>query len=90
MDRAVPNSGSFATMPTRFPTTFPNVLVVRRADAGWLCEIEDRHVFLEQRRLAPGSRMPGEGRRGPVSVTPEGAEDIRRVLGARPSGARVS
>jgi hypothetical protein len=76
-------------MSPRFPTTFANVLVMHRAAAGWFVEIDDRHVFLDQRRLVPGSRMPSEGHRGDISVTPEGADEIRRVLGPRPPHARV-
>jgi hypothetical protein len=77
-------------MPPGFQTTFSNVLVLRRSDAGWFCEIEDRQVFLAQRRVSPGTHMPSEGRRGPVSVTAEGADEIRRVLGPRSARPRAS
>lgn len=77
-------------MPTRLATIFRDVLVVSRAERGWLCEIDARAVFLDQRHLAPGSRMPAEGQRGDIAVTAEGADDVRCALGPREPRVRVS
>jgi hypothetical protein len=40
---------------------FHDVLVLHRADLGWLCEIEDCRVFIARLQLAPETRCP----RGP-------------------------
>jgi hypothetical protein len=46
-----------------------DVLVVRCADRGWLCEIHGRPTFVERTQLSPGSRMPSEGQRGTMRLT---------------------
>jgi hypothetical protein len=45
-----------------------DVLIVRRMEQGWLCEIAGRPAFLDKVQVAPGTRLPSEGRRGPVVV----------------------
>ena len=62
------------------PIVYRNVLVLHRAESGWLCEIEHRSVFIEQRDVVPGTSMPGEGLRGPVSVVAAAADGIRAKL----------
>jgi hypothetical protein len=37
---------------------FHDVLVLHRADLGWLCEIEDCRVFIARLQLAPETRCP--------------------------------
>lgn len=63
-----------------------DVLIVRRTDLGWLCEIESRPTFLGKLQIAPGSRVPNEGQRGPVTLTLAAAIDLglsrRRMAGA--------
>jgi hypothetical protein len=68
--------------PDHAPTTFFDVLVVRRSDAGWFCEISDRPVFVGQLQLAPGTSVPSEGQRGAITLTAQGAEEVRRTIGA--------
>jgi hypothetical protein len=62
-----------------------DVLVVRQTDLGWLCEIESRPTFLGTLQVAPGTSMPREGQRGPITLTLAAALDLglsRRRLGA--------
>jgi hypothetical protein len=63
-----------------------DVLVVRATELGWLCEIERRPTFLGKLQVAPGTRVPREGQRGPVTVTLAAAVDLglsrRRMIGA--------
>lgn len=49
--------------------TVADVLVVRRTDFGWHCEIDARRVFVGTLQVAPGCTMPAEGERGPVAFT---------------------
>ena len=56
-----------------------NVLVVKRSDYGWHCEIEGRQVFLVQGQLAPGTSMPAEGTRGRVTLTAMAAKDLNLI-----------
>jgi hypothetical protein len=65
----------------RPPTTFFDVLVLRRSDAGWFCEISDRAVFVGQLQIAPGTSVPSEGQRGAMTLTAQGAEEVRRTIG---------
>ena len=53
-----------------------DVLIVRQLEMGWLCEIEGRPAFLGKLQVAPGTRLPTEGRRGPVSITIGAAADL--------------
>ena len=62
------------------PTVYRNVLVLHRAETGWLCEIEHRSIFIEQHDISPGTSMPGEGLRGPVSVVAAAADRIHAKL----------
>jgi len=61
-------------------TAIQDVLVVERAELGWHCEIDGRRVFVNQRQIAPGTVMPGEGHRGTITLTAEGAEEVRRAI----------
>lgn len=45
------------------------VLVVRCAERGWLCEIHGRPTFVERTQIVRGSRMPSEGQRGTMRLT---------------------
>jgi hypothetical protein len=65
------------------PVTFPDVLVVHRTDMGWLCEIDDVNVFVAKLQVEPGTSMPGEGQRGPVTIAAFAADDIRDVIRTR-------
>ncbi len=62
------------------PTTFPDVLVPHQTDLGWLCEIEDRHVFVGKVQIEPGTTTPGEGTRGPVTIAGYAVADIRAAI----------
>jgi hypothetical protein len=53
-----------------------DVLIVRRLEMGWLCEIEGRPAFLGKLQIVPGTRMPSEGRRGSVTITIAAAADL--------------
>ena len=55
-----------------------DVLVYRRSDFGWHCEIQGRSVFVANLQLAPGCEMPRQGQRGPVTLTRAAADDLRR------------
>jgi hypothetical protein len=69
--------------PDHAPTTFFDVLVVRRSDAGWFCEISDRPVFVGQLQLEPGTSVPSEGQRGTITLTAQGVEEVRRAVARR-------
>lgn len=45
------------------------VLVVGHSTAGWRCEVQGRHLFIDARQIAPGHRMPSDGERGRVMLT---------------------
>jgi hypothetical protein len=62
------------------PVVFPDVLVLHWTDVGWLCEIEDRPVFVASLHVEPGTTMPGEGHRGPVTIAAFAVEDIRAAI----------
>jgi hypothetical protein len=63
-------------VPDTGPITFPDVLVLQRTDAGWLCEIQGRRVYKLQ--VEPGTLVPGEGQRGPVTIA--AVPDIQTAL----------
>ena len=54
---------------TPYAVRIDDVLIVRRTDRGWMCEIAGRPTFVERSHLAPGSRVPSEGGRGPLELT---------------------
>ena len=56
--------------------TIEDVLIVRRLESGWLCEIAGRPAFLATLQVARGTAVPEEGRRGPVTMTGAGAADL--------------
>jgi hypothetical protein len=56
--------------------TVPDVLIVRRTDFGWLCEIARQAVFLGTLQIAPGTLVPVDGERGPVTLTLSAARDL--------------
>jgi hypothetical protein len=62
------------------PVVFPEVLVLHQTDMGWLCEIEERAVFVAQLQVEPGTTMPREGQRGPVTIAAFAVEDIRAAI----------
>lgn len=72
---------------TNGPVVFPDVLVLHQTDTGWLCDIEDRHIFVGQLQVEPGTKMPGEGFRGSVAIAAQAVEDIRAAI--RRAGRRV-
>jgi len=45
-----------------------DVVVVRRSDFGWWCEIAGLPVFFGAAQIAPDFLMPADGVRGPVKV----------------------
>jgi hypothetical protein len=53
-----------------------DVLIVRQLELGWLCEIEGRPAFLGKLQVAPGTSLPGEGRRGTIMITVTAAADL--------------
>lgn len=53
-----------------------DVLVLQRAETGWHCEIRGRRLFVGQLQIAPGTSVPGEGQRGPMTLTAAAAEDL--------------
>jgi hypothetical protein len=55
---------------------YENVLVARRSQYGWHCEIDGRRVFLVEAQLAPGTTMPDQGLRGRVALTAAAANDL--------------
>jgi hypothetical protein len=60
------------------PTTFfvDDVLVIRKLEFGWLCEIAGRPRFVGTFQVVPGARMPPEGKRGPVHITATALQDL--------------
>jgi signal transduction histidine kinase/CheY-like chemotaxis protein len=70
-------------------STFRDVLVERRAETGWFCEIDGRRVLVRPHHVAPGTVMPSEGRRGTITVTKAAADEIRAALGARQGTRRT-
>jgi hypothetical protein len=73
-------------MPNDFAIELRHVLVLRRMDTGWFCELPDRAKveFIGVRQIARGTSMPSVGKRGTVRLTPVGADD----LGLRKTGTR--
>ena len=55
-----------------------DVLVVRRLDGGWFCDVPKHpHVrFIGALQIAPSTAMPCEGMRGRVTVTASAAHDL--------------
>jgi hypothetical protein len=62
------------------PHTFANVLVLQRTNVGWLCEIEHRPVFVGQLQVQPGTSVPRQGQRGPLTIRAESVADFRETL----------
>ena len=65
------------------PHTFVDVLVLHQTDVGWLCEIDGRRVFVAKLQIEPGTMMPGEGQRGPVTIATFAVDDITEKIGRR-------
>lgn len=61
------------------------VLVVRRTDLGWFCEVDGHRVFVANLQVASPSEMPAQGQRGPVALTRVGYRDLEESL--RPTAA---
>jgi hypothetical protein len=55
---------------------FPNVLVLSTGEAGWALEIAGRHVFLNRAQIEPGTTVPADGQRGPVTVAADAVADV--------------
>lgn len=53
-----------------------DVLVVRRTDFGWHCEIAGEPVFLSTLQIAPGFLMPADGEWGAVNLVATAANDV--------------
>jgi hypothetical protein len=53
-----------------------DVLIVRRTDFGWFCEIEGQGVFLGSLQVVTGAMMPEIGERGTVTLTVAAAQDL--------------
>ena len=62
-----------------------DVLVVQRSETGWQCEIRGRPLSIDQLPIAPGTSVPAEGTRGPMTLTATAARD----LGLRPTRSLV-
>jgi hypothetical protein len=60
-----------------------DVLVVRRSDFGWWCEIGGLPVFFGAAQIAPGFLMPPTGERGPVKVVTSAVAPMW-AMGPRP------
>jgi hypothetical protein len=60
------------------PTTFvvDDVLVIRNLELGWLCEIAGRPHFVGKLQIVPGTRMPTEGKRGPMKITTSAVQSL--------------
>jgi hypothetical protein len=68
------------------PAVFPDVLVLHKGETGWVCQIEGRRVFLGRAQIEPGTTVPDEGQRGPVSVAANAVGDVYEAFrrSARP------
>ena len=53
-----------------------DVLVVQRSESGLQCEIRGRRLFIGQLQIAPGTAVPAEGHRGPLTLTAAAAQDL--------------
>ena len=53
-----------------------DVLVLKRSEDGWHCEIRGRRVFVGQLQIAPGTSVPSQGTRGPLTLTAAAAQDL--------------
>jgi hypothetical protein len=53
-----------------------DVLVVRRSDFGWHCEVDGKQVFLSSLQIAPGFLMPADGTSGPIKLTTAALQDL--------------
>jgi hypothetical protein len=65
------------------PHTFPDVLVLHAADTGWLCEIETHRVFVGRLQIEPGTTVPTEGMRGPLTIAAFAVDGIREKIARR-------
>jgi hypothetical protein len=60
----------------RVSVVVTDVLVVRRSEFGWHCQIAGKQVFLSALQLEPGFAMPAEGTRGPIKLTAAAVDDL--------------
>ena len=72
------------TLAAPGPYTFHDVLGLDRTDTGWLCEIDGRPVLVMPSQIALGTRMPGEGQRGAVTIAAHAVATIRQAIQPRP------
>jgi hypothetical protein len=61
-------------------TVVPEVLVVRRLDFGWQCEIAGEPVFVSTLQIAPDFLMPLAGKRGPIKLRGAALQAIARLV----------
>jgi hypothetical protein len=57
-------------------TVVQDVLVVRRLDFGWHCEIAGEPVFLATLQVALDVLMPVPGKRGPIKLLAAVMDDV--------------
>ena len=67
---------SQAALMSQPPALFADVLVVAADETGWACEIEGRRVFLSRTQIEPGTSVPDEGTRGPITVAVHAVPDV--------------
>ena len=68
------------------PHTFADVTVVDRTEFGWLCQIENRCVFVDKHQVEPETPIPSPGERGPLTIAGAvGRGDPGRHPGAAPA-----
>jgi hypothetical protein len=67
-------------LPATAPHTFAHVLVLHATDTGWLCEIETHRVFVGRLQIEPGTIVPMEGMRGPLTIAGFAVADIREKI----------
>ncbi len=67
-------------MSTSGPQTFPDVLVIKRRDGGWVCEIDRMPVWIGELQVEPGTVVPAPGTRGPVTIAAFAVDALKRQL----------
>ena len=62
------------------PETFSDVLILSSGDTGWVCEIDGQRILVARLQIEPGTVMPHEGTRGPVTIARYAVPDIRAQM----------
>jgi len=70
-------------MRPEHPHTFADVTVVDRTEFGWLCQIENRCVFVDKHQVEPETPIPSPGERGPLTIAAPWVEEIRAAIRER-------